>query len=81
MGNYVTGGTAGSPTLLAVIVSTDPIRFEFTIDEASLLRIERLTHDREGNPVDYEFLYFRADSFQYRLRVDRSRDPTPRVSR
>lgn len=41
VGNYVTGGTGGTPTLLAVIVSIDPIRFEFTIDEASLLRLTR----------------------------------------
>jgi membrane fusion protein, multidrug efflux system len=41
-GNLVTGGT-GTTTLLASIVSTDPIRFEFTFDEASLLRYERLT--------------------------------------
>ncbi len=39
-GNLVTGG-AGA-TLLATIVSTDPIRFEFTFDEASLLRYDRL---------------------------------------
>jgi GntR family transcriptional regulator len=38
---------------------------------APLLRIERLTHDRDGKPVDYEFLYFRSDTFQYRFRVDR----------
>ncbi len=38
IGNLVTGGTTGSTTLLATIVSTDPIRFEFTIDEASYLR-------------------------------------------
>lgn len=37
-GNLVTGGTSGSTTLLATIVSIDPIRFEFTIDEASYLR-------------------------------------------
>lgn len=37
-GNLVTGGSGGSTTLLATIVSTDPIRFEFTIDEASYLR-------------------------------------------
>jgi RND family efflux transporter MFP subunit len=42
VGNLVTGGTGGSTTLLAVIVSTDPIRLEFTFDEASLLRYERL---------------------------------------
>jgi membrane fusion protein, multidrug efflux system len=42
-GNLVTGGLAGNTSLLATIVSTDPIRFEFTFDEASYLRYERLT--------------------------------------
>jgi RND family efflux transporter MFP subunit len=41
-GNLVTGGTAGNTTLLATIVSIDPIRFEFTFDEASYLRYERM---------------------------------------
>ena len=40
-GNLVTGGTTGMTTLLANIVSIDPIRFEFTFDEASFLRYER----------------------------------------
>jgi multidrug efflux system membrane fusion protein len=44
-GNLVTGGTGGNTTLLATIVSTDPIRLEFTFDEASLLRYERLSRD------------------------------------
>ena len=38
-----------------------------------VLRIERLTHDIHGTPVDFEFLYFRGDTFQYRFRVDRHR--------
>lgn len=41
-GNLVTGGTGGNTTLLATIVSLDPIRFEFTFDETSYLRYERL---------------------------------------
>ena len=41
-GNLVTGGTGGNTTLLAVIVSTDPIYFEFTFDEASYLRYQRM---------------------------------------
>lgn len=44
-GNLVTGGTGGNTTLLATIVSIDPIRFEFTFDEASFLRYERLGKD------------------------------------
>jgi len=42
VGNLVTGGTGGTTTMLATIVSMDPIRFEFTFDEASYLRYERL---------------------------------------
>lgn len=41
-GNLVTGGTSGNTTLLATIVSTDPVYFEFTFDEASFLRYQRL---------------------------------------
>ena len=40
-GNLVTGGITGMTTLLATIVSIDPIRFEFSFDEASFLRYER----------------------------------------
>jgi RND family efflux transporter MFP subunit len=48
-GNLVTGGAAGNTTLLATIVSTNPIRFEFTFDEASYLRYERIS--RTGKDV------------------------------
>jgi len=41
-GNLVTGGAGGNTTLLATIVSIDPIRFEFTFDEGALLRYQRL---------------------------------------
>src|SRR5262245_8475323 len=41
-GNLVTGGTGGNTTLLATIGSIDPIYFEFTFDEASYLRYQRL---------------------------------------
>lgn len=57
VGNYVTGGTGASPTLLAVIVSTDPIRFEFTIDEASLLRYTRRKGaDLKGDAVQLKLI-------------------------
>ena len=41
VGNLVTGGNGNNTTLLATIVSVDPIRFEFTFDEASYLRYQR----------------------------------------
>lgn len=40
-------------------------------DAAPVLRIERLTHTRAGQPIDYEVLHCRSDNFQYRLRVQR----------
>ncbi|MGI9575313.1 GntR family transcriptional regulator [Alloalcanivorax xenomutans] len=36
-----------------------------------VLRVERLTHDRRGRPIDFEYLSFRGDSFKYHFRVDR----------
>jgi membrane fusion protein, multidrug efflux system len=41
VGNLITGGAGGATTLLATIVSVDPIRFEFSFDEASYLRYQR----------------------------------------
>ena len=63
VGNLVTGGTGGSTTLLALIVSIDPIRFEFTFDEQSMLRYERLAREgrtevtnRDATPVRLKLL-------------------------
>ncbi len=36
-----------------------------------ILRIERLTHDALGTPIDFEYLHFRGDTFQYRLQLAR----------
>jgi hypothetical protein len=32
-----------------------------------------------GTPIDYEFLYFRGDAFQYRLRAERRKAQPPDV--
>jgi RND family efflux transporter MFP subunit len=48
IGNLVTGGTSGNTSLLATIESTDPIRFEFTLDEASFLRYGQFSDDGAG---------------------------------
>lgn len=47
VGNLVTGGAGGTNTntLLATIVSLDPIYFEFTYDEASFLRYQRMSKE------------------------------------
>jgi len=42
------------------------------MDEASpLLKIERLTHNEQNEPVDFEYLYVRTDYLHYSLRVER----------
>lgn len=42
---------------------------------SAILRIERLTHsigaDGQAAPLDFEYLYFRGDAFQYRLRINK----------
>jgi len=54
VGNLVTGGPGGNTTLLATIVSVDPIRFEFTFDEASYLRYQRFAKAIAKEPTAKE---------------------------
>jgi RND family efflux transporter MFP subunit len=74
-GNLVTGGTSGNTTLLATIVSLDPIRFEFTFDEAAYLRYERLSQagkdvtGREGR-VRVELKLIDESDFLHAGRMD-----------
>lgn len=61
---------------LAIDAIAAPVEIAQSLDVkkgAPLLRIERLTHGADGTPVDFEYLYFRGDTFQYRLRIDRER--------
>jgi GntR family transcriptional regulator len=37
-----------------------------------VMQIQRLTYSASGQPVDFEHLYFRGDSFQYRFQIDRA---------
>src|SRR5580704_12125727 len=50
VGNLVTGGTSGNTTLLATVVSVDPIWFEFSFDEAAYLRYVRFAKNRQAAP-------------------------------
>jgi membrane fusion protein, multidrug efflux system len=67
-GNLVTGGTGGNTTLLATIVSTDPIRLEFTVDESSHLRYERMAmtgKDKASNEEPAEVMLKLIDEKAY----------------
>ena len=45
---------------------------------AAVLRIERLTYTAEHTPLDFEYLYYRGDAFQYRLELERRNTTRPR---
>jgi len=38
---------------------------------SSVLRIQRLVFSEKGDPIDFEYLSYRGDAFQYHLKVDR----------
>ena len=60
------------------VLADDDLVDALGVEEGSpVLRVDRLTHDAAGKPIDYEHLYFRGDAFQYRFRIDRGR-PEPR---
>jgi RND family efflux transporter MFP subunit len=74
-GNLVAGGALASTTLLATIVSLDPIRFEFTFDEASYLRYERFSQVNKSmtgreNGVDVRLKLLDEKDFVHRGHMD-----------
>lgn len=57
---------------IEAILADEFLARQLRIAESSpLLRIERLTY-ADDQPIDFEFLYYRGDAFQYRLRIDRT---------
>lgn len=74
-GNLVTGTTTGSTTLLATVVSIDPIRFEFTFDEASYLRYQRIAKDagkadERGTKLPVELRLLDEKTFEHKGSID-----------
>lgn len=75
LGNLITGSTTGATSLLATVVSMDPIRFEFTFDEASYLRYQRLASsgtDMAGRTggVTVELKLLDEPDFRHQGRMD-----------
>lgn len=74
-GNLVTGGTTGSTTLLATVVSTDPIRFEFSFDEAAYLRYQRIAKDagradERGQKLPVQLRLLDEKTFEHKGTID-----------
>lgn len=57
---------------IGAIVADSMLADALQVSEGSaLLRIERLTYTADGKPLDFEYLYFRSETFQYHLRIAR----------
>ena len=74
-GNLVTGTTTGSTTLLATVVSANPIRFEFSFDEASYLRYQRIAKeagraDERGAKLPVELRLLDEQTFVHKGMID-----------
>ncbi|MBB3211852.1 GntR family transcriptional regulator [Herbaspirillum sp. Sphag1AN] len=57
---------------IGAVTADQPLAEALQVAEgAALLRIERLTSTADGKPLDFEYLYFRSETFQYHLRIAR----------
>jgi multidrug efflux system membrane fusion protein len=74
-GNLVTGTITGTTTLLSTIVSIDPIRFEFSFDEGSYLRYQRIATqtgraDERGTKLPVELRLLDEKTFEHKGTID-----------
>ncbi|MDD4906996.1 MAG: GntR family transcriptional regulator, partial [Methylobacter tundripaludum] len=55
----------------AVLADTETAELLQIAEASPILRVERLSHTEDGKPLNFEYLYCRADNFQFRLRITR----------
>lgn len=67
------GMELGFADLTIDVVEVDPRHARFINAKAgeNVLRIQRLTFDNDGRPIDYERLYARFDAMKFKVRVPR----------
>jgi GntR family transcriptional regulator len=57
---------------ISTIAARPPLTEHLKVESGSpILHLERLTHTREGTPLEFDRIYYRGDSFSYRLRIAR----------
>jgi GntR family transcriptional regulator len=57
---------------IRAVAAKEPIATHLRVRRsAPLLMIERTTYSREGTPVDYENLFYRADRMTFSMRLKR----------
>lgn len=75
VGNLISGGSAGTPTLLTTLVSLDPIYFEFDMSEGDYLMYNRAIADgrlkaQRGGGVEVEARLFDETEWPLKGRLD-----------
>ena len=55
----------------AILADEDAQKYLNLKTGEAILRVERLTHNQEGRPIDFEYLCYHGDSFKYQFRIDR----------
>lgn len=55
----------------AVLADRETAELLQIAEDSPILRVERLTHTEDGAPLNFEYLFCRADNFQFRLRITR----------
>lgn len=58
-------------SLDAILADNEAQRYLNLKSGDAILRVERLTHNRDGRPIDFEYLCYRGDAFKYQFRIDR----------
>ena len=62
---------------IEAILADESLAARLKVEEGSpILRMERLTFTAERKPLDFEYLYYRGDAFQYRLGIERLEAPS-----
>lgn len=57
---------------IEAILADEDLAMPLKVEAGSpILRMERLTFAANDKPIDFEYLYYRGDAFQYRLNVER----------
>ena len=57
---------------LDAVLADDEVQQHLNLNATdAVLRVERLTHERYGRPIDFEYLCYRGDAFKYQFRVNR----------
>ena len=58
---------------IEAITASDGLAQHLNVEPGSaVLRIQRLVFSQTGDPIDFEYLSYKGDAFQYQVRVDRN---------